>query len=112
MPIVVGATPASSHHAVGARCLAAGKHVLVEKPLTLVSARGAELAQMARDAQRLLLVGHTFVYNPRVVMLKQLMPVDHQTYVFFGVYFYLGFACKRTQPHCRIAHRCQLMCGS
>jgi predicted dehydrogenase len=41
-------TPPSSHLDVSARCLAAGKHVLVEKPLELTSERGARLIAAAR----------------------------------------------------------------
>ena len=48
---VIVLTPPSSHLDVSERCLAAGKHVLVEKPLELTSARGAErLAAAARRA--------------------------------------------------------------
>src|SRR6187549_120254 len=38
-------TPPSSHLDVSARCLEAGKHVLVEKPLELTSERGARLVE-------------------------------------------------------------------
>ena len=51
---VIVLTPPASHRDVGARCLAAGKHVLVEKPLELTVARGEELvAQIAAAVQGL-----------------------------------------------------------
>ena len=68
---VVVATPSSTHHDVVRRCLAAGKHVLVEKPLALTAAAGAELVQLAADAGRRLMVAHTFMYNPAVRALKR-----------------------------------------
>ncbi len=43
-------TPPASHASVAERCFAAGKHVLVEKPLELTSARGAALVAAGRAA--------------------------------------------------------------
>src|SRR4051794_38177011 len=43
-------TPPASHYEVGARCLAAGKHVLVEKPIETVLGRGEQLVTAARQA--------------------------------------------------------------
>lgn len=45
-------TPPSSHLDVSALCLEAGKHVLVEKPLELTSARGQRLVDTARRTHR------------------------------------------------------------
>ncbi len=49
-------TPPASHLDVAARCLAAGKHVLVEKPLELTSERAASLNEAAEKAGRTLAV--------------------------------------------------------
>ena len=43
-------TPPAAHASVAERCFAAGKHVLVEKPLELTSARGAALVAAGRAA--------------------------------------------------------------
>jgi predicted dehydrogenase len=67
---VVIATAASSHFEVTRRCLEAGKHVLVEKPLATEVAEGAELVRVADDLGLVLMVGHTFVYNPSVARIK------------------------------------------
>lgn len=45
-------TPPSSHLDISARCLEAGKHVLVEKPLELTSERGERLVELARGSGR------------------------------------------------------------
>jgi predicted dehydrogenase len=67
---VVISTPASSHYAMVKAALLAGKHVLVEKPLA-TSAQGAEeLIRLAEKSRRLLMVGHTFLFNPAVNKLK------------------------------------------
>ena len=43
-------TPPAAHASVAERCFAAGKHVLVEKPLELTAARGAALVAAGRAA--------------------------------------------------------------
>jgi predicted dehydrogenase len=68
---VVVCTPASSHYGVARRCLEAGKHILVEKPLTTSSQHAMELAELAEERGRVLLVGHTFLYNQGVMKLKE-----------------------------------------
>jgi predicted dehydrogenase len=70
---VVVATPAGSHHEVTAQCLAAGKHALVEKPITTSVADALTLIQQAQQTQLVLMVGHTFLYNSGILKIKQLM---------------------------------------
>jgi predicted dehydrogenase len=67
----VVATEATSHYDVARACLAAGKHVLIEKPLTTVAADAARLVDLAAVAGRTLMVGHTFLYNPAVRVVKE-----------------------------------------
>ena len=70
---VVVATPVSSHHRIARECLHAGKHVLVEKPLAASSQEAADLLETGRKTDRVLMVGHTFEYNPAVVALKKII---------------------------------------
>ncbi len=70
---VVIATPAATHAALACEAFAAGKHVLVEKPLALGEADAAEVAAAARAARRVLLVGHLMVYHPVVVRLREML---------------------------------------
>lgn len=67
---VVVCTPAASHYDIVKQCLAAGKPVLVEKPITTNSAEAIELIEMADSLDLTLLVGHTFLYNPAVRKVK------------------------------------------
>ena len=60
------ATPVSSHFALAHACLAAGKHVLVEKPLAASSAQARALVAAAADHRRVLLVDHTYLYSSAV----------------------------------------------
>ena len=70
---VVIATPASTHMDLAIQCLEAGRDILVEKPLAETSADAEKIAQLAEDRDRVLMVGHTFLYSPSVHRLKSLI---------------------------------------
>jgi predicted dehydrogenase len=70
---VVIATPVSTHFELAARALQFGKHTFVEKPLAGSSEEAAELMRLARRAGRVLMPGHTFLYSPPVVLVKELI---------------------------------------
>ncbi len=63
-------TPPSSHLEVSARCLEAGKHVLVEKPLELTSTRGQELVDVARRTGKAFGVTLQHRFRPASLRLK------------------------------------------
>jgi predicted dehydrogenase len=70
---VVVASPAATHATVTTAALRAGKHALVEKPLA-TSVRSAQaLQRAARRSGRVLMVGHTFLYNPGIRALRELV---------------------------------------
>ena len=69
---VVVATPVPSHAAVATRVLAAGKHCFVEKPLAQSVADAEQVVAAAREAQKVLMVGHLLEYHPGVEKLKEL----------------------------------------
>ena len=81
---VVVATPANTHFAVARECLAAGKHVLVEKPMATSIADAEALVDLAQRQNRVLMVGHTFLYNAGIRMVKELISGDR-----FGQVYYL-----------------------
>src|SRR6266536_778924 len=70
---VVIATPVRTHYQLAKEALLHGKHVLVEKPLTANVAEAEELVALAQERQRILMVGHTFEYNPAVNELRKLV---------------------------------------
>lgn len=70
---VVIATPVSTHHRLAIDALRAGKHVLVEKPLAADTRAAQAIVETAKEANRVLMVGHTFIYNPAVAKVKQLI---------------------------------------
>jgi len=69
------ATPARTHFDVAQAALLAGKHVFVEKPLTMDLAEGRALVDLANQHQLTLMVGHVFEFNPAVHYVKQ--AIDH-----------------------------------
>lgn len=70
---VVIATPVNTHHALALEALRAGKHVLVEKPLTRTSDEALSLIHEAEKNGLALMVGHTFEYNPAVLALRDVI---------------------------------------
>jgi len=70
---VVVATPIFTHYALAKAAIQAGKHVLVEKPLAPSAAQAEELAQLAEQKQRVLMVDHTFVYTGAVKKIRDLV---------------------------------------
>lgn len=70
---VVIATPPATHADLAARALAAGRDVLVEKPLALSVADGERLVALAEQRGRVLAVGHVLEYHPAVTALRGLV---------------------------------------
>jgi len=67
---VIVATPTSTHREVVEHCLSNGVHVLVEKPLAGTVADAEALAALEKGTGRVLMVGHTFLFNPAVRAIK------------------------------------------
>src|SRR5215467_4141727 len=65
------ATPTSLHVATASELMAAGIHVLVEKPLAASVDEADELIRLAADKQVVLAVGHVERFNPAVRELKR-----------------------------------------
>ncbi len=64
-------TPSDTHYKFVKESLEAGKHVLVEKPLTLCSKEARELKDLAEELDLTLMVGHIFRYNNAIKFIKE-----------------------------------------
>src|SRR5690242_1315005 len=73
---VVLATPVSTHFSFAKQALLAGKHVLVEKPMTTSSSEALELIELADKLGLTLMVDHTFLYTSAVRRIKDLVNRD------------------------------------
>ncbi|RLI46216.1 hypothetical protein DRO69_03575 [Candidatus Bathyarchaeota archaeon] len=79
-------TPTDTHFPIGYKCLEAGKHVFVEKPLTTSYVQAKQLVQIAEEQSKILMVGHIFRYNSAVRKIKELLKDGKlgQVYYMFG----------------------------
>ena len=66
------ATPVSSHFDLAIAALRAGKHVLVEKPMTSTADQSMALIDEADKRGLVLMVDHTFVYTSAVKKIREL----------------------------------------
>lgn len=67
------ATPAVTHFGLVRAALEAGKHVLVEKPLTPSADESAKLVELAEAAGLVLMCDHTYCYTPAVRKIRELV---------------------------------------
>jgi predicted dehydrogenase len=70
---VVIATPVFTHYDLAKKALNAGKHVLIEKPMTDTSAHANELIDLSQKFNKVLMVDHTFLYTGAVQKMKSLI---------------------------------------
>ena len=66
-------TPVATHFQIAKEALRAGKHVLVEKPLTATAREAEELIELAERNRLTLMVDHTFVYTGAVRKMKEIL---------------------------------------
>ena len=64
-------TPAASHYEVALAALQAGKHVFVEKPLTLEDDHADTLVELAAEKGLTLMVGHLMIHHPAIRWIKE-----------------------------------------
>lgn len=70
------AVPTRLHHKVGMDCLAAGVHVLVEKPIAASIAEAESLVNRAAEANCILQVGHIERFNPAFQELSKVLKTE------------------------------------
>lgn len=70
---IVIAAPAAQHYALTEKAIKAGKHVFVEKPLSLKVEEAKKLCDLAIQYDRILMVGHLLQYHPAFLELKQMI---------------------------------------
>ena len=78
------ATPVRSHFQLAEAALLAGKHVLVEKPMTETTEDSERLIELAAKKNLVLMVDHTFVYTPAVQKMRELV----QSGALGNIYYY------------------------
>ena len=66
-------TPVETHFELAKMIISAGKHILIEKPITDCSEEAIALMRLAIDKNVKLMVGHIFEYNPSIIALEKLI---------------------------------------
>lgn len=81
---VVIATPPRTHYELVSKALHEGKHVFVEKPLTLSTDEARKLVQQAEEAGLVLMVGHILEYHPAFLRTKELIDAGELGELLYG----------------------------
>ena len=74
---IIIATPISTHFELAKKALEAGKHVLIQKPMTMHVEEGDELIEIAKSKGLVIMVAHTFLFTGAVKKLKELVDTNH-----------------------------------
>lgn len=69
--VYVSATPETTHFPIARDCLAAGKHVFLEKPIALSLAEADELIALARQRRLKLTIGYSQRFNPKFAYVRK-----------------------------------------
>lgn len=80
-------TPTSTHYDLGKRALESGKHVFIEKPITLEAVKTRELYILAKNKKLILMVGLLFRFHQGLIELKKRIDLGE----FGKIYFLYGF---------------------
>jgi len=70
------AIPPENHYNVAETIIKAGKHVLVEKPITLNIEEAEKLCNLSKEYNVHLMVGHVLLFHPAIIEIKKLIDSD------------------------------------
>ncbi|GLK74023.1 Gfo/Idh/MocA family oxidoreductase [Ancylobacter dichloromethanicus] len=69
--VYISTTPEQTHFPIARDCLAAGKHVLLEKPIALELWEADELIELARRNEVKFTIGYSQRFNPKIAFAKK-----------------------------------------
>jgi predicted dehydrogenase len=69
--VYISATPETTHHPIARDCLAAGKHVFLEKPIALELHEADELIALARRRDLRFTIGYSQRFNPKYAYARK-----------------------------------------
>jgi predicted dehydrogenase len=70
---VLISTPVHTHYDMAKACLYAAQHTFIGKPMARTRAEAEELVSLAERQERVLMVGHTFLFSPAVRRMKEII---------------------------------------
>lgn len=89
LDLVAIATPSGTHASIALDCIAAGLHVIVEKPIALSMADANAIVEAARERDVRVAVCHQNRFNPAVQAMRHALEAGH-----FGVLSHGGVAVR------------------
>jgi predicted dehydrogenase len=98
--VAIIVTPASSHYEIAKMMLKAGKHVLVEKPLTMNYEQALELCDLSKKMNKVPMVGHIYCFNPAVNYIRNVISSGRLGDLYYGVGLRLGLGPIRNDASC------------
>ena len=66
-------TPVATHFEIAKKIINKGRHVLIEKPMTLNSSEAYELVELAKFKKVNAMVGHVLLFHPAFVVIKDMI---------------------------------------
>jgi len=69
--VYISATPETTHYPIARDCLAAGKHVFLEKPIALTLAEADELIELKNRKKVKFSIGYSQRFNPKFAYVRQ-----------------------------------------
>jgi predicted dehydrogenase len=69
--VYISATPETTHYPMARDCLAAGKHVFLEKPMAMSLAEADELIAAARERRLKFTIGYSQRFNPKFAYVRK-----------------------------------------
>jgi UDP-2-acetamido-3-amino-2,3-dideoxy-glucuronate N-acetyltransferase len=70
---IILATPPATHFSLARTAIEAGKHIWIEKPLALRMEEGRDLVGLSQSKGTVLFVDHTFLYDPAIRKIRELI---------------------------------------
>ena len=70
---LVIATSVSNHYPLAMEAMRSGKHIFVEKPFAEDTKKAEEMVAYAEEYGLVTMVGHTFLFSPPVLKIKQIL---------------------------------------
>lgn len=85
-------TPLSTHHAYTMQALQAGKHVLVEKPVSFAPEEIEDMGRAAAEKGLVCMPGHSYLYLPELTRMAREIPaggIGVPTYLYLAETYYM-----------------------
>lgn len=88
-------TPPATHSKIARKALMSGKHVLLEKPFVMKKEEAVELGKIANNKSLVLISGHTYLYHPAIVRIKEIIDAKELGNIYYFLFQWLNLGIIR-----------------